>query len=93
MMKKVLSALTVAAALGGTAFMPAAASAQDRDHDGYRDDHRVYDRSHHDYHSWNGNEDRKYREYLETHHRHYTAYSRMNRTQQQAYWQWRHDHR
>ncbi len=93
MMKKVLSALTVAAALGGTAFMPAVASAQDRDRDSRYDDHRVYDRSHHDYHHWNGYEDRRYRDYLETHHRHYMAYSRMNRKQQQAYWQWRHDHR
>jgi hypothetical protein len=93
MLRKTFSALTIVAALVGSALMPAAASAQDRDHDWRHDDHRVYDRSHRDYHNWNGDEDRMYREYLETHHRHYLAYSHMNRKQQQAYWHWRHDHR
>jgi hypothetical protein len=92
MLKKTFSALTVVAALGATALLPATASAQIRDHD-RRQEHRLFDRTHRDYHRWDGDEDRLYREFLQTHHRRYRAFSRMNQRQQRAYWQWRHDHR
>jgi hypothetical protein len=93
MLKKTFSALTVMAALGASALLPATASAQDRDHDRQQRERRLYDRTHRDYHNWNGDEDRLYREYLTAHHRRYLAFSRMNQKQQRAYWQWRHDHR
>jgi hypothetical protein len=93
MLKKTFSALTVIAALGASALLPATASAQDRDHDRQQHERRMYDRTHRDYHNWNGDEDRVYREYLESHHRRYVQFSRMNKKQQRAYWQWRHDHR
>src|SRR4051794_12066704 len=89
MLKKTLSALTVMAALGGTALLPATAQAQDRD----RHESRMYDRTHRDYHAWNGDEDRMYREWLGQHHHKYRAFSHLNKHQQRAYWQWRHDHR
>ena len=94
MLKKTLSALTVMAALGASALLPATASAQDRDHDRDRQlqERRIYDRTHRDYHNWNGDEDRMYREYLNDHHRRYVEFSRMNKKQQRAYWQWRHAH-
>jgi len=89
MLKTTLSALTVMAALGGTALVPATAQAQNRDHH----ETRMYDRTHRDYHAWNGDEDRLYREWLGQHHHKYRSFSHLNRNQQRAYWQWRHDHR
>ena len=89
MLKKTLSALTVMAALGGTALWPATAQAQDRDHR----ETRMYDRSHRDYHAWNGDEDRLYREWLGQRHQKYREFSHLNKKQQRAYWQWRHDRR
>jgi hypothetical protein len=66
--------------------------AQDRDHD--RDDHRIYDPAHHDYHTWNNNENDAYRHwYGQTYHgKEYREYGRLNKKQQEAYWKWRHDH-
>lgn len=91
MLTKTLSAFTVMAALSAGAVLPATAAAQDRDR--RQTERRLYDRNHRDYHTWNGDEDRLYREYLQSHHRRFRAFARMNRSQQRAYWQWRHDHR
>jgi len=85
MLKKMFSALTVMAALGGSVLLPVAAQAQGVEL-------RFYDRNHRDYHRWNGDEDRRYREYLKEQRRRYRAFSRMNRNQQREYWRWRHDH-
>ena len=93
MLKKTFSALAVIGALGASALLPATASAQDRDHDRQIQERRMYDRNHRDYHNWNRDEDRTYREYLKDHHRRYVDFSRTNKRQQRAYWQWRHDHR
>ena len=100
MLRRTLSVLTVIAALGGSALLPASALAKDRDKDKekhkgknkHRSESRVYDRAHRDYHSWNGDEDRFYRQYLDQQHHQYRAFSRMNRQQQLEYWRWRHDH-
>ena len=54
--------------------------------------HRYYDRQHKDYHNWNEGEDRSYRIYLGEQHREYRDFSRNSRAQQQAYWNWRHEH-
>jgi hypothetical protein len=85
MFKKSISALTFAMALGGSVFVPAMASAQGVEL-------KFYDKSHKDYHNWNTDEDRYYRQYLNEHHRKYTAFSHNNKSQQQAYWSWRHEH-
>jgi hypothetical protein len=53
--------------------------------------HRVYDRRYHDYHQWNGGEDRAYRQYLAERHRRYVTYAHQRRVEQSAYWQWRHE--
>jgi hypothetical protein len=53
--------------------------------------HRVYDRSHHDYHVWDSRENRTYRQYLADRHSRYVTYARQRRAQQSAYWQWRHE--
>ena len=83
MVRRTFSALTLVAALGAAALVPAVALAQPG---------RIYDRSHRDYHQWNGDEDRLYRQYLADHHRRYRAFSRTTRQQQLEYWRWRHDH-
>ncbi|MCU1381966.1 MAG: hypothetical protein JWL71_663 [Acidobacteria bacterium] len=98
MFRRTFSALTVIGALAGTAFFPASALAKDdkdKDKDKHKQKHeaRYYDRTHRDYHAWNGDEDRLYRQYLGEQHHQYRSFSKMNRQQQRAYWQWRHDHR
>lgn len=67
------------------------AMGQDRDD---RDNHRVYDRVHHDYHNWTPDEDRSYRQwYGETYNgKAYRDYNKVNRKNQEAYWKWRHEH-
>jgi hypothetical protein len=70
---------------------PLAVQARDKDHD--RDDkNRVYDRSHHDYHAWNQDEDRTYRQWYgqNYHDRDYRDYRKLNHKDQDAYWNWRH---
>ena len=86
MLKKTLSAFTLVAALGGSVLLPATASAQPGV------ELRFYDRSHRDYHRWDGDEDRRYRAYLAERHRRYLAFQRESRQRQRAYWQWRHEH-
>jgi hypothetical protein len=55
-------------------------------------DRRYYDRHGHDYHVYNNQEDRAYRAYLGEQHRNYREFHKTNRTQQQQYFKWRHDH-
>ncbi|MGH9143448.1 MAG: hypothetical protein ACRD2I_20110 [Vicinamibacterales bacterium] len=85
MLRRTLSALTLITALGGLALVPATASAQGVVL-------RFYDRSHHDYHRWNRDEDRRYRAYLAERHRRYLAFQRASRQRQREYWRWRHEH-
>jgi hypothetical protein len=59
------------------------------------DDHhdkRYYDRESHDYHVYNKGEDRAYRAYLGEQHRDFREFNKNNRTQQQEYFRWRHQH-
>ncbi len=101
MFEKTFTALTVMAALGGSALLPATALAKDHDkHKSHgralgheKQERRMYDRAHRDYHVWNNDEDRWFREFLTERHRPVIPFSRLNRKQQHAYWQWRHDHR
>jgi hypothetical protein len=53
---------------------------------------RVYDRTHQDYHVWDGREDQAYHAWLAERHRDNRDYSRLNRRDQNKYWQWRHAH-
>ena len=77
--------------LAATLAAPAVALAGPQVRVGVTVGHRVYDRSHHDYHAWDSRENREYRQYLVERHRRYVAYSRQRRAQQSAYWQWRHE--
>ncbi|MCU1219608.1 MAG: hypothetical protein JWN42_805 [Candidatus Angelobacter sp.] len=97
---RILSSMLLVGALAA----PMAVRAQERDEHQDRDEHhdrddraknnRVYDRDHKDYHNWNVDEDRNYRQwYGESHNgREYREYDRLNRRDQTAYWNWRHQH-
>jgi ribulose kinase len=50
------------------------------------------DKAHHDSHTWNSDEDQRYRSYLREHHKKYREFNRMNRKDQDNYWNWRHSH-
>jgi hypothetical protein len=60
------------------------------------DDHhgekRYYDREHHDYHYWNGDEDRQYRAYLVERHQAYVPFVRVDGRHRREYFRYRHEH-
>jgi hypothetical protein len=53
---------------------------------------RVYDRNHKDYHNWDDKENRAWGNYLTENHRDSHEYSKSNKREQSAYWNWRHSH-
>lgn len=53
---------------------------------------RIHDAKHGDDHEWNEDEDRYYRQYLSERHEGYRDYEKLNREDQEAYWDWRHTH-
>ena len=78
-MKRFLGSLALAAAL----LAPAAA---------FADEHRYYDREHHDYHYWNDDEDRRYRAYLVEQHRVYVPFVKVDVRRRREYFRYRHEH-
>jgi hypothetical protein len=52
----------------------------------------VYDEPHRDYHRWNTGEE-SYRAYLAERQRDYRAFGSLERSEQNQYWDWRHNHR
>ena len=86
MFRRTVSAFTLIAALGGVALIPSTALAQ------AGVELKFYDRSHKDYHQWNDGEDVHYRQYLTENHRKYRVFSKNSKSQQDAYWKWRHNH-
>lgn len=89
-MNKTLTTLLMTLALAA----PIALTAQDRDRqERHEDKPMVYeDGRHHDTHNWNDDEDRQYRAYLQEHHRKYREFNKLNRKEQENYWNWRHQH-
>jgi hypothetical protein len=51
---------------------------------------RFYDSPRQDFHRWNRDEDRLYRAYLSERSLPYVEYRRLNRREQEQYWDWRH---
>ncbi len=92
---RVLSSMLL---MGALAAPLALAQERDRDEHKDRDDRtqtpRMYDRDHKDYHTWNTHEDRNYRQWYEQKYNGqvYREYSRLNKHDQEAYWNWRHQH-
>jgi hypothetical protein len=83
MFRRTVSAFAVLVALTGITLVPSTALAAGVEL-------KVYDRSHKDYHPWNGDEDRTYRQYLTDNHRPYRAIGKTTQKQQTAYWSFRH---
>jgi len=91
------SFFVLTAALAVPSAIRAAAGQQDdrRQEENRRDDkdqNRVYDRYHKDYHNWNNSEDHAYRGYLQENHRDYRPLAETKQRDQKAYWNWRHSH-
>jgi hypothetical protein len=57
-----------------------------------RDQKRVYDRQHKDYHNWDDNENRAWGQFQTENHRNSHEFSRANKREQSQYWNWRHAH-
>jgi|HubBroStandDraft_6_1064221.scaffolds.fasta_scaffold03748_11 hypothetical protein len=90
---RLISPLFLAAALlAPSGIMVTSTYAQPAQEEHHDKDHRYYDEDHKDYHDWNAKEDHAYRDYLKAQHKSYRAFDKMERSQQQAYWNWRHDH-
>lgn len=51
-----------------------------------------HDKNHNDDHQWNGQEDKAYRMYVKQNHHKYHAFTTLNESDQQSYWDWRHEH-
>jgi hypothetical protein len=62
------------------------------DDDRRKDEKRIYDRDHKDYHNWDQREDAAYRHWLEERHEAYRDYAKLNAKRQAEYWKWRHEH-
>ena len=60
-----------------------------QDHNAARTYH---DKQHNDDHAWNGQEDKAYRIYAKQNHRKSTSFVKLNDSDQQNYWNWRHEH-
>jgi hypothetical protein len=84
------AAVLITTALIGTTTSIASARPQDDRHD--RDDHRIYDSEHKDYHNWNNDEDKQWHVYIGTEHKKYHDYDKANKREQANYWKWRHEH-
>lgn len=89
-----LSSLVLMGALAA----PLALQAQDRDDHRDRNDRnynqRVYDRQHKDYHRWDDNENRNYQQWYAQNYngRANRHYNQLSRKDQNAYWNYRHQH-
>jgi hypothetical protein len=53
---------------------------------------RYYDTGHADYHAWGPDERDQYTRWESEQHRQHVDYKKLKKDDQQAYWNWRHDH-
>ncbi|MGB7283296.1 MAG: hypothetical protein WBE13_13615 [Candidatus Acidiferrum sp.] len=51
-----------------------------------------YDSNYRDYHHWDDREDHAYRVWLSDRHYEYRDFKKLNKDQQNDYWNWRHSH-
>jgi hypothetical protein len=81
-----IGSLFLSAALSACALTPvtlAAAAPQDE---------RVYDREHKDYHHWDDHENAAWHRFVAEQHWQDHEYAKATRKEQNAYWNWRHNH-
>jgi hypothetical protein len=84
--------LLSATLLAPVAILPGTALAQDERRKEVENNRRYQDAKHHDEHAWNDHEDRAYHMWFEQRHRKYNDFDRLNARDQEAYWNWRHNH-
>ena len=85
-MRRIVSALLMAATLAAPFIMPMSVNAGPRVNLSIR----VFDPFRHDYHRWNRREEYAYRRYLAERHARYLRYERQRAAERRAYWRWRH---
>jgi Spy/CpxP family protein refolding chaperone len=74
-----------AALLVSTTLVPTALRAQDQN--------RTYhDKDHNDDHQWNNQENQAYHVWAKDNHRKSGNFAKLKESDQQAYWNWRHEH-
>lgn len=56
------------------------------------DEVKYHDKKHNDDHVWNANEDKAHRMWEQQNHRQHKEFSAYKAKDQQAYWDWRHQH-
>jgi hypothetical protein len=84
-LSKWIGSSLLAAALVVPAVAPVAVRAQDAAH-------RYYDANRKEYHNWDANEDASWRRYEADQHKKHKDFEKATKEEQQAYWDWRHDH-
>jgi len=57
-----------------------------------RQDNRVYDKEHKDYHRWDDKENEAWRRFLAEKHREEHEFAKATKKEQTEYWNWRHSH-
>jgi hypothetical protein len=57
-----------------------------------RDQKRVYDKDHKDYHNWDDKEDKAWGQWLTENHKEPHEFSKANSKEHSQYWNWRHAH-
>jgi hypothetical protein len=85
------AALLCAALVAPIAIAPTTLRADDQKTD-QKNARTYHDKNHNDDHEWNGQEDKAYRIYVKQNHHKYRDFSKANESDQQAYWDWRHEH-
>jgi hypothetical protein len=82
--------------LGAALIVPVAVSAQNRDQQDRRQNdqqnRRYEDKAHNDSHEWNNNESEAYKRYLQENHKKYHDFAKAKQSEQNNYWNWRHNH-
>ncbi len=53
---------------------------------------RYYDKTHKDYHEWNDNENRSFETFRSERHIKSHDFAHAKKSEQQQYWNWRHEH-
>jgi hypothetical protein len=82
-----IASLFLAAALAAPASIIAAPAPQEN-----RDQNRIYDKDHKDYHNWDDHENQQWGVFLSENHRKSHEFSKSNKKEQSEYWNWRHAH-
>ena len=79
------AALLGAALFASTTLAPTVLRAQEQNH-------TYHDKKHNDDHQWNNQENQAYNVWVKDNHRKDLEFSKLKKNDQQAYWNWRHEH-